>query len=520
MGDVSKADPVMLEVFNNLFMHIATHMGYVLQQTASSVNIKERLDFSCALFDAQGQLVANAPHMPVHLGSMGETVTAILNRVQPKPGSSYLVNSPYHGGTHLPDLTVVTPVFDENNKLLFLVASRGHHADIGGITPGSMPAHSHSLADEGICFKCFELVQQGLLDEIGLRQRLTSGAHPARNPEQNIADLKAQLAANQKGVQELKKVLNYFGLTTVRSYMQHVQDYAELCVRQAIGQLSNGNYCYAMDNGAQIQVKIDADQMAGSAHIDFTGTSIQTQDNYNAPRAVTMAAILYVFRCLVDDDIPLNAGCLLPIRVTIPEGCFLSPTSPAAVVAGNVETSQCVCNALFAAMGVMAPAQGTMNNLIFGNQTYQYYETICGGTGAGLHGNGTDAIHSHMTNSRLTDPEVLELRFPVLLENFSIRPNSGGQGQFQGGNGVIRRLRFTQAMEVSILSNHRQHGPAGLHGGGSGLPGHNLLIRNNGSQEPLPYAAHAQLQPGDSIEIATPGGGGFGAIEPAGSGQI
>ncbi|MCM2678299.1 hydantoinase B/oxoprolinase family protein [Echinimonas agarilytica] len=505
------ADPVMLEVFNNLFMHIATHMGHVLQQTASSVNIKERLDFSCAVFDTRGELVANAPHMPVHLGSMGETVSAVLKRLTPQAGASYLVNSPYHGGTHLPDLTVVTPVFDEANELLFLVASRGHHADIGGISPGSMPAHSQHLNQEGICFECFELVSNGEFNEQQLRQQLSAGPFSARNPDQNVADLKAQLAANQKGVTELHKVLNYFGLDTVRAYMAHVQDYAELCVRRAIGQLTDGQYSYPLDNGARIEVAIQVDHRTASAIIDFTGTSSQTEDNFNAPRAVTMAAVLYVFRCLVDDDIPLNAGCMKPIDVIIPEGSMLSPVSPAAVVAGNVETSQCVCNALFAAMGTMAPGQGTMNNLIFGNDQHQYYETICGGTGAGLHGNGTDAIHCHMTNSRLTDPEVLEQRFPVVLESFSIRPNSGGQGLFTGGNGVIRRLRFTEDVEVSVLSNHRSQGPAGLNGGSCASAGQNTVWRLDGSREPIAYSAHISLQAGESIELATPGGGGFGS---------
>ncbi|MBD1387887.1 hydantoinase B/oxoprolinase family protein [Neiella sp. HB171785] len=508
-----QVDPVMLEVFNNLFMHIATHMGHVLQQTASSVNIKERLDFSCAVFDQHGQLVANAPHMPVHLGSMGETVQAVLQRLVPQQGSSYLVNSPYHGGTHLPDLTVVTPVFDDRGELLFVVASRGHHADIGGITPGSMPAHSTQLEHEGICFECFELVKQGQFQHQQLISALASGPYPARNPTQNVADLKAQLAANQKGVSELRKVLDYFGQATVEAYMQHVQDYAESCVRQAIGKLSDGEYCYPMDNGSQIQVAIRVDAEAQSATIDFSGTSAQSADNYNAPKAVTMAAILYVFRCLVDDDIPLNAGCLKPLTIIIPERSVLSPQAPAAVVAGNVETSQCVVNALFAAMGVMAAGQGTMNNLIFGDANHQYYETICGGTGAGLHGAGTDAIHCHMTNSRLTDVEVLEHRFPVILESFQIRRGSGGSGRYSGGDGVIRRLQFKQPMDVSILSNHRTSGPPGIAGGDDALAGINRVIRADGSVELLPYAAQVRLQQGDCIELETPGGAGFGPAE-------
>ncbi|GGA63448.1 5-oxoprolinase [Neiella marina] len=508
-----QVDPVMLEVFNNLFMHIATHMGHVLQQTASSVNIKERLDFSCAVFDHQGQLVANAPHMPVHLGSMGETVQAVLKRLELQQGSSYLVNSPYHGGTHLPDLTVVTPVFDDDGQLLFVVASRGHHADIGGITPGSMPAHSANLEHEGICFECFELVKQGQFQHQELVSLLNSGRYPARNVGQNIADLKAQLAANQKGVSELGKVLGYFGQATVEAYMQHVQDYAESCVRRAISKLTDGDYCYPMDNGCQIQVAIRVASDGQTATIDFTGTSGQSNDNFNAPKAVTMAAILYVFRCLVDDDIPLNAGCLKPLEIIIPECSILSPQAPAAVVAGNVETSQCVVNALFAAMGVMAAGQGTMNNLIFGDADHQYYETICGGTGAGLHGAGTDAIHCHMTNSRLTDVEVLEHRFPVVLEKFQVRQGSGGVGRFRGGNGVVRRLRFMQPMDVSILSNHRTAGPPGVAGGGDALAGINRVIRANGDIELLPYAAQVLLQQGDCIELETPGGAGFGAAD-------
>ncbi|MBW8190062.1 hydantoinase B/oxoprolinase family protein [Neiella marina] len=507
-----QVDPVMLEVFNNLFMHIATHMGHVLQQTAASVNIKERLDFSCAVFDKHGKLVANAPHMPVHLGSMGETVEAVLNRFTPQQGASYLVNSPYHGGTHLPDLTVVTPVFNDQNELIFVVASRGHHADIGGITPGSMPAHSRDLAEEGICFECFELVKHGEFQQQALLEHLLQGGgdRAARNPEQNIADLKAQLAANQKGVSELIKVLDYFGLATVEAYMQHVQNYAEDCVRRAVSQLSGGSYCYPMDNGNQIQVAITVDAELGTATIDFTGTSPQGGDNYNAPKAVTMAAILYVFRCLVDDDIPLNAGCLKPLNIIIPEGSILAPQTPAAVVAGNVETSQCICNALFAAMGVMAAGQGTMNNLIFGDADYQYYETICGGSGAGLHGDGTDAIHCHMTNSRLTDVEVLEHRFPVQLESFKVRKGSGGAGKFKGGDGVVRRLKFLKEMDVSLLSNHRQSGAPGVAGGHPGAPGINRLIAANGNTTNLPYAAQVTLAKGDSIELETPGGGGFG----------
>ncbi len=506
-------DPVMLEIFNNLLRAIAEQMGITLQNTATSVNIKERLDFSCAIFDQNGQLVANAPHIPVHLGSMSESVQALINAKGNtlQPGDVYISNNPYNGGTHLPDITAITPVFEGQN-ILFYVASRGHHADIGGITPGSMPPHSSTIEQEGILLDNFHLVSGGKFQESELLKHLNSGSYPARNPQQNIADLQAQIAANESGVQELRKMVKHFGLATTQAYMQHVQNNAEASVRRVIEVLQDGEFTYKTDNGAQIKVKITIDQSSRSACIDFTGTSEQQTTNFNAPAAVCKAAVLYVFRTLVDDNIPLNAGCLKPLEIIIPEGCMLNPRYPAAVVAGNVETSQVIVDALYGALGVMAASQGTMNNFTFGNQKHQYYETICGGSGAGPGFHGTDAVHTHMTNSRLTDPEVLEWRFPVILESFAIRPDSGGKGVTNGGNGVIRRLRFLETMTAGILSSHRVIPPFGLCGGGDGVVGKNYVVRQDGNVEELGSTGTVEMSPGDTFVIETPGGGGYGII--------
>ncbi|MCK5445444.1 MAG: hydantoinase B/oxoprolinase family protein, partial [Rhodospirillaceae bacterium] len=506
------ADPVMLEIFNNLFMSIAEQMGATLANTAHSVNIKERLDFSCAVFDFEGNLIANAPHMPVHLGSMGESVKAIIEGTKHiQPGDVYAINAPYNGGTHLPDVTVVTPVFDDADRaVLFYVASRGHHADIGGITPGSMPPGSVNVEEEGVLIDNVRIVKAGQLLESDVRALLASGPYPARNIDQNLADLGAQIAANKKGVLELGRMVAHFGLDVVQAYMIHVQDNAEETVRRVLDVLSDGSYAYEMDGGSVIQVSIHIDKAARKAVVDFTGTSAQQKTNFNAPLPVCRAAVLYVFRTLVDDEIPLNAGCMKPIEIIAPKGSMLNPAYPAAVVAGNVETSQCVTDALFAALGVMAAAQGTMNNFTFGNETYQYYETICGGTGAGPDFDGQDAVQSHMTNSRLTDPEVLEWRFPVRVESFSIRKGSGGKGLHSGGNGVVRRIRFLETMTASILSNHRRIAPFGLEGGEDGALGSNRVQRADGQIVELGATASIDLQPGDQFIIETPGGGGFG----------
>lgn len=517
----TKPDPVLLEIFNNLVRAIAEEMGITLQNTSYSVNIKERLDFSCAIFDQQGQLVANAPHIPVHLGSMSESVHSLIQAKSNnlKPGDVYVSNNPYNGGTHLPDVTVITPVFWELAEgqdsavvadALFYVASRGHHADIGGITPGSMPPHSTSVDQEGVLLDNFQLVEQGQFREQELLHLLTSGAYPVRNSTQNIADLQAQIAANERGVQELLRMVNHYGLNMVQAYMQHIQDNAEESVRRVIDVLKDGRFTYQMDDSSIIQVTISIDHHQRSAHIDFTGTAAQQATNLNAPLAICKAVVLYVFRTLVDDDIPLNAGCLKPLDITIPEGCMLNPRYPAAVVAGNVETSQAIANALYGALEVMAAAQGTMNNFTFGNERHQYYETICGGSGAGATFDGTDAVQTHMTNSRLTDPEVLEWRFPVLVESFAIRPDSGGKGQHRGGNGVIRRIRFREAMTAAILSGHRVIPPFGLAGGEPGATGRNLVERSQGIVEPLDSKAEVEMYPGDVFVIETPGGGGYG----------
>jgi 5-oxoprolinase (ATP-hydrolysing) len=523
----TQADPVMLEVFNNLFMNIAEQMGLRLQNTAHSVNIKERLDFSCALFDAAGALIANAPHMPVHLGSMGESIKTVIARNPAlREGDVYVLNDPYHGGTHLPDVTVVTPVylFSGDAAPSFYVASRGHHADIGGITPGSMPPFSKTIGEEGVLLDNFLLVRGGTMREAELRDALLSGAYPARNPDQTIADLRAQIAANEKGVQELRAMVAQFGRETVAAYMQHVQDNAEESVRRVITALKDGQFTLLLDNGAQISVKVTVHAAQRAATIDFTGTSAQLPNNFNAPKAVTMAAVLYVFRTLVGDDIPLNAGCLKPLQVVVPEGCMLNPNPPAAVVAGNVETSTCVTNALYGALGVMAAGQCTMNNFTFGNARHQYYETISGGSGAGLlfdaQGRatggfaGTSVVQTHMTNSRLTDPEVLEFRFPVRLESYEIRKGSGGsggRGGWNGGDGGVRRVRFLEAMTASILSNGRVVPAFGIRGGAPGALGVNRIERADGRIEPLGHIGSAEMAPGDVFVIETPGGGGCGA---------
>lgn len=538
----TRVDPVLLEVFNNLFMNIAEQMGLQLQNTAYSVNIKERLDFSCALFDADGNLIANAPHMPVHLGSMGESIKTVIreNAGRMSPGDVYVLNDPYHGGTHLPDVTVITPVYLHPYSLplegegrgggepqqakglepTFYVGSRGHHADIGGVTPGSMPPFSTRIEEEGVEIDNFKLVDRGVLREHEILALLASGKYPSRNPEQNLADLKAQIAANEKGVQELRKMVDQFGLDVVQAYMRHVQDNAEESVRRVITRLKDGQFTLPLDNGAQIQVAIRVNAAQRSAEIDFSGTSKQQENNFNAPTAVCMAAVLYVFRTLVDDEIPLNAGCLKPLKVIIPAGSMLNPNPPASVVAGNVETSTCITNTLYGALGVMAAGQCTMNNFTFGNARYQYYETISGGSGAGgvfdekgaLVGgfHGTSVVQTHMTNSRLTDPEVLEFRFPVRLESYEIRKGSGGAGRWKGGDGGVRRVRFLEAMTASILSNGRKHPAFGAAGGQPGQVGINRVVRADGRTERLDHIGQAEMAPGDVFEVHTPGGGGFG----------
>jgi len=523
----TRVDPVLLEVFNNLFMNIAEQMGLQLQNTAYSVNIKERLDFSCALFDAEGNLIANAPHMPVHLGSMGESIKTVIreNHGRMQPGDVYVLNDPYHGGTHLPDVTVITPVYlADEAQPLFYVGSRGHHADIGGTSPGSMPPFSTTIDEEGVQIQNFKLVDRGLLREAEMTALLSSGPYPSRNPAQNLADLKAQIAANEKGVQELRRMVDQFGLDVVQAYMRHVQDNAEESVRRAIARLgtTQRSFTLPLDNGAQIQVAVSMDAKARSAVIDFSGTSAQQANNFNAPRAVCMAAVLYVFRTLVEDDIPLNAGCLKPIQVIIPEGSMLNPRPPASVVAGNVETSSCITNALYGALGVMAGSQPTMNNFTFGNARYQYYETLSGGSGAGPVFNaqgevtggfpGTSVVQTHMTNSRLTDPEVLEFRFPVRLLSYSLREGSGGAGQWPGGQGGVRRVEFLESMTAGILSNARKHPAFGLAGGGAGAKGLNRVVRADGTVEALDHIGQTQIAPGDVFEIHTPGGGGYGAL--------
>ncbi len=520
--DAGVVDPVRLEVMGGLFMAIAEEMGTALQHSASSVNIRERLDFSCALFDVAGNLVANAPHMPVHLGSMGDSIRTIMRRRGVgadgapidgrgmQPGDVYALNAPYDGGTHLPDVTVVMPVFVDGDAPSFYVAARGHHADIGGITPGSMPPGSTSVEEEGVVLDNILLVDRGVFREAAIRDLLASGRWPARNIDQNIADLSAQIAACAKGANELQRISDSYGIETISAYMGHVQDQAEAAVRRLIDRLSDGYFTYAMDSGATVHVAVHVDRAARAATIDFAGSSAQLPGNFNAPVSVVRAAVLYVVRTLIDEAVPMNDGCLKPITILVPEGSMLRPRYPAAVVAGNVETSQVVTDALFGALGVMAGAQGTMNNFTFGNDRHQYYETIAGGSGAGPDFDGADVVQTHMTNSRLTDPEILETRFPVLLEAFSVRAGSGGAGRHHGGNGALRRVRFLEDMTAGILSNRRIVPPFGLDGGAPGDVGRNRVERADGSIEPLGPTATASLRAGDAFVIETPGGGGFG----------
>jgi 5-oxoprolinase (ATP-hydrolysing) len=513
-----QADPILLEVFNNLFMSIAEQMGVTLQNTAQSVNIKERLDFSCAVFDATGALVANAPHMPVHLGSMDRSVETIirLNEGDINPGDVFALNAPYNGGTHLPDITVVTPVFDADGQtILFWVASRGHHADVGGTAPGSMTPLATTVDEEGVLIDNLRLVEQGQFREDALRAILGDHPYPCRNIDMNVADLKAQIAANARGINELRKMVANFGLDVVQAYMGHVQDNAAEAVARVLEKLSDGSYDYETDTGQVIRVKITVDRAAREATVDFTGTSEVRTNNFNAPEPVTRAAVLYVFRVMVEAPIPMNAGCLRPIRIIVPKGSMLSPRYPAAVVAGNVETSQHVTNALFGAMGAMANSQGTMNNLTFGNDEFQYYETICSGSPAGQFNDGrqfpgTSGVHVHMTNSRLTDPEILELRFPVLLENFALRPGSGGQGAVNAGDGTIRTLRFLTRMDCAILSSHRNRPPQGGAGGGAGEAGRTEVRRLSGTVEVLNACDQTVLEAGEAVTVITPTAGGFG----------
>jgi 5-oxoprolinase (ATP-hydrolysing) len=514
-----EVDPVRLEIMGGLFMAIAEEMGAALQHSASSVNIRERLDFSCAIFDAAGNLVANAPHMPVHLGSMGESVRTILKRRGGNidgrgicVGDVYALNAPYDGGTHLPDITVVMPVFvsDGDASPAYFVAARGHHADIGGITPGSMPPNSQSVEEEGVLIDNMLIVEHGSFRDAQVRQLLGSGKWPSRNVDQNIADLKAQIAACAKGASELVRISDDYGRTVVTAYMDHVQDHAEEAVRRLILNLSGGHFCYAMDNGAVVEVRVTIDREARAATVDFTGTTAQLSGNFNAPVSVVRAAVLYVVRTLIDDNIPMNEGCLKPVSIITPEGTLVNPRYPAAVVAGNVETSQVITDALFGALGVMAGAQGTMNNFTFGNERYQYYETIAGGSGAGPDFDGTSVVQTHMTNSRLTDPEILETRFPVLLEEFAMRHGSGGKGLHTGGDGGVRRIRFLEPMTAGILSNRRKVAPFGLAGGDDGMPGVNRIERKDGRVEILGATATVDMAAGDVFVIETPGGGGYG----------
>jgi 5-oxoprolinase (ATP-hydrolysing) len=512
----SEADPVRLEIFNNVFMSIAEQMGAALESTAQSVNIKERLDFSCALFDPEGNLVANAPHIPVHLGSMSTTVREVIRRRSGaiKSGDIYAVNDPYHGGTHLPDVTVVTPVFDSTGeRILFFVASRGHHAEIGGLTPGSMPANSRDVHEEGVLFDNWLLVEDGTFRETETRRLLTEAPYPSRNPETNLADLRAQIAANAKGVDEVGKMIDHFGLEVVEAYMRHVQDNAEEAVRRVIDVLDDGSYRYEMDSGAMICLGITVDHDRRLATLDFTGTSAQLDTNFNAPSSVVMAAVLYSFRTLVADEIPLNDGCLRPLRLVIPAASMLAPVYPAAIVAGNVETSQAITGTLYAALGLQAEGSGTMNNVTFGNDRYQYYETVGSGSGAGPGFDGASVVQTHMTNSRLTDPEVLEWRFPLLLEEFAIRGGSGGRGRWRGGDGAVRRIRFREPMTVSTLSGHRRVAPYGMAGGSPGALGANRVERADGTVTEMAGCDSVDVQPDDVLVVETPGGGGYGRVD-------
>jgi len=508
----TSVNPVQLEIFNNLFMNIAEQMGVVLENTAVSVNIKERLDFSCAIFDPDGELIANAPHLPIHLGSMSEAIKSVIaHNPEMEPGDAYVLNAPYNGGTHLPDITVVKPIFDETTgERIFYVASRGHHSDIGGIVPGSAPADSTTIDEEGLVLDNVLLVQGGRFLEPEIRNLLTAGPWPARNPDQNIADLKAQVAACERGATELHHVINHYGLGVVHAYMGHVMENAEESVRRVIAALSDCEFVGEMDDGNQIAVSIKVDLAERSAVIDFAGTSDQHPGNFNAPKAVCRSAVLYVFRCMVNDAIPLNAGCLVPLDIRIPDPSMISPHPPAAVIAGNVETSQLLVDTLFGALGVIAGSQGTMNNFIWGNDQHQYYETICGGAGATSSADGASAVHTHMTNTRLTDPEILEWRHPVRVQHFKVRRNSGGYGAQRGGDGVVRRLQFLEPMTVNVLSSRRKVAPYGVDGGQSGLVGVNRLLRADGTTKELPGSTRVEVQPADCFEIETPGGGGFG----------
>ncbi|MBO9725705.1 MAG: hydantoinase B/oxoprolinase family protein [Novosphingobium sp.] len=515
-GDV--ADPMMLELFNNMFMAVAEQMGAVLRHTSTSVNIKERLDFSCALFDADGNLIANAPHVPVHLGAMGESVRAVLaaRGGSLKPGDMVALNDPYRGGTHLPDVTVVAPVFDEaGEEIRFFVANRGHHADIGGIAPGSTPAVSTSLEQEGVVIDDFLLLEGGAFREQPLRDLLAAARYPARNPDMNVADLKAQVAANETGIREIMALLRRYGWSMVSTYVGHMMANAEESLRRVIDRIGDGAFDYRMDDGARLRVQVSVDRARRSATIDFTGTDPQRPGNFNAPPAVTRASVLYAFRCLVDADLPLNEGCLVPLDIVVPEGTFLSPHPGAAVVAGNTEVSQAVCNALLGALGATASAQATMNNFLFGNERVQYYETICGGAGASARADGASAVHTHMTNTRITDPEVLEMRYPVRLERFAIRKGSGGAGHHRGGDGVVRRVMALEPLTATIVSSRRSEGPFGLQGGAAGQAGRQWVERADGSRVDLGGTAEVPLAIGDAIVIETPGGGGFGALSDA-----
>jgi 5-oxoprolinase (ATP-hydrolysing) len=520
IADPSRPDPVMLELFNNLFMSIAEQTGAVLQNTSLSVNIKERLDFSCAVFDAEGALVANAPHVPVHLGAMGESVRTVirLRGDTLRPGDVVALNDPSNGGTHLPDVTVITPVFDGSDhgpngrEILFFVGSRGHHADIGGLTPGSTPPVSRTLEEEGVVIDNFLLVEGGRFREAEFRALLASARHPARSPDVNVADIKAQVAANEKGVQELRRAVRDFGLGTVRAYMRHVMDNAEESVRRVIDRLQDGAFRTTIDDGTPLQVAVRVDRANRRATVDFTGTGPQRPGNFNAPPAVCRAVVLYCFRALVGQEIPLNDGCLKPLEIVVPAGTFLSPAPGAAVVAGNTEVSQMTCNALLAALGACASAQATMNNVLFGDATYQYYETVCGGVGAGPGFDGWGPVQTHMTNTRMTDPEVLELRYPVRLEEFSIRRGSGGAGRWRGGDGARRRIRFLRPMQAVVVASRRNVAPHGLAGGADGAPGRQWVERADGRVEPIPgNAGAADLAAGDALVVETPGGGGYGA---------
>ena len=506
-------DPVRLELFNNLFMAVAEQTGAVLQNTSQSVNIKERLDFSCALFDAEGRLVANAPHVPVHLGAMGESVQAVLQarRTTLRPGDVVALNDPYHGGTHLPDITVITPVFGPAGDLRFFVGSRGHHADVGGTTPGSTPPNSTTLEEEGVVITDLLLVAQGVFQEEAFRALLTGARYPARSPDVNVADIKAQVAANERGVQELGLVAARYGWPVVAAYMGHVMDNAEASVRGVLDRLQDGSFATTLDDGTPLCVAVRVDRAARRATVDFTGTGPQRPGNFNAPRAVTRAVVLYVFRCLVGTDIPLNDGCLRPIEIVLPPGTFLSPAPGAAVVAGNTEVSQAVCNALLGALGVMASSQGTMNNLLFGDATRQYYETICGGMGAGPTWDGAGPVQTHMTNTRMTDPEILELRYPVRLEHFGVRRGSGGAGAHHGGDGCVRRIRFLEPMEAVIVASRRTVPPFGMAGGQPGAAGRQWVERADGRIDTMTGTDRADLAPGDALIVETPGGGGYGA---------